>query len=507
MPVVSHHFLWVAMLSPSLLLFAPSARAGEIDPAAVDTLVREAMKAWHVPGVAVAVVRDGEVVYLKGHGVRAVGGKESVTPDTIFPIASCSKAFTTTAIAMLVDEGKMAWDDPVRKHVPFFHLSDPLADRDVTLRDLLCHRTGLGGHDLLWYRSPLSQKEIIRRAGLLPLDRPFRSAFQYQTTMFTTAGFAVRSAAKQPWAEFVQKRIFDPLEMAGASLTTVEAAKSSNRASGHRLNRLGQPETVPWYEMEVPDAAGSVNASARDLAKWVRFHLGDGTVGGKRLVSAKNLNETHRPQMVLRLEGLDRALHPDTEQMSYGLGWVVHDYRGRHVVAHAGAIDGFRVQLTLLPKEGLGIVVLANLHHTRMNLALSNALMDQLLGLPRKNWNAYLQEQLLKEDENAAERERQRQEHRQRGTKPSRGLAAYAGNYQHPAYGTVRVTLEKGNLVWTWNSFRAPLEHLQRDTFTLPLDVMGNPEVIFTLDEGTVVRMKVTGNLAAEFRRVNPTAP
>jgi CubicO group peptidase (beta-lactamase class C family) len=493
-------FRWTTGLLVVLFVLRP---ASAHDPEAIDALVRNALKAWHVPGAAVAVVRDGEVVYLKGHGVRAVGGREAVTPDTVFPLASCTKAFTTTALAMLVDEGKLAWDDPVRKHVSFFHLSDPLADRDVTLRDLLCHRTGLGGHDLLWYRSPLSQEEIIRRAGLLPLDRPFRSAFQYQTTTYTAAGFAVRSAAQMPWGEFVQKRLFDPLEMTKASVTTTAAAKVPDRASGHRLNRFGEPEIVPWYEMEVPDAAGSINASARDLAKWVRFQLGDGTAGGKRLVSAQNLEETHRPQMVIRLEGLDRALHPDTEQMCYGLGWVIHDYRGRHVVAHAGAIDGFRAHLTLLPREKIGIVILANLHHTRMNLALCNALVDHLLDLPRKNWNAYLQEQLRKEDAAAAERERQRQERRQLGTKPSRPLTAFTGKYEHPAYGTVRVTLEKGHLVWTWNSFQAPLDHFQRDVFALPLDVLGNPEVSFDLDaEGNVIRMTVAGNLAATFKRI-----
>ena len=162
-----------------------------MDPAAIDAIVKKSLDAWHVPGVAVAVVRDGEVIYLKGHGVKSLDADDPVTPDTLFPIGSCTKAFTTAAMAILVDEGKMAWDDPVRKHLSYFHLGDPLADKEVTLRDLVCHRTGLAPHDLLWYRSPWPPEEIVRRAGLLPLDQPFRTRFQYQSTMFTAAGLAV----------------------------------------------------------------------------------------------------------------------------------------------------------------------------------------------------------------------------------------------------------------------------------------------------------------------------
>jgi CubicO group peptidase (beta-lactamase class C family) len=207
------------------------------DPAAVDALVRDALKAWNVPGVAVAVVRDDQVVYLKGHGLRAVGSDRPVTPDTVFPLASCTKGFTTTLLAMLVDEGKIRWDDPVRKHLPWFRLADPLADREVTLRDLITHRTGLRGHDLLWYRSPLKQEELVRRAGLLPLDKPFRTTFQYQSTMFTAAGLAAGETAKTTWADLVRKRIFEPLEMTASSLTTPEAEKSADRAMPHRPGR------------------------------------------------------------------------------------------------------------------------------------------------------------------------------------------------------------------------------------------------------------------------------
>jgi CubicO group peptidase (beta-lactamase class C family) len=483
-----------------LLLIAP-ARAEPLD-AAVDALVKKSLETWRVPGVAVAIVRDGEVIYLKGHGVRALDADDPVTPDTLFPIGSCTKAFTTTAMAILVDEGKMAWDDHVRKHLSYFHLGDPLADHDVRLRDLVCHRTGLASNDLLWYRAPWSMEEMVRRAGRLPLAQPFRTRFQYQSTMFTAAGLAVASAADQPWQDVVQKRLFDPLGMTESCFTSTAAAKVADRAVGHRLNRLGRSEIVDYYPMPVPNPAGSIHSTARDLSKWLIFQLGDGRAGGKRIVSAANLAETHSPQMVIRLEGIERDMQPDTVQMSYGMGWVLQDYRGVGLCSHAGAIDGFRVHFTLIPEKRIGIVLLNNLQHTRMNQALSNSLVDLLLGLPKKDWNAVCGKAVLKAEAAAADKARERDAQRKPDAAPSLPLTAYAGAYENPAYGAARVTVEKGALVWIWNQFHTPLDHYQSDEFTAPLEVIGSPHVVFTLNtEGTVSVMRVSEPMNAEFRR------
>ncbi len=495
-------FLCLAAWTVTGPLAIGTTEAEPLDLNAVDAAVKKSLDAWQVPGVAVAIVRDGEVIYLKGHGVKSLDADGPVTPDTIFPIGSCTKAFTTTAMAILVDEGKMGWDDPVRKHLSYFHLGDPLADRDVTLRDLVCHRTGLAPHDLLWYRSPLSPEEVVRRAGLLPLDRPFRTTFQYQSTMFTAAGLAVGSTAGQPWQDFVQKRLFDPLGMTASCFTSTAAAKSADRAAGHRLNRLGRPEVVDYYPEKVPDPAGSIHSTARDLAQWAMFQLGDGKWKDRRIVSSANLAETHAPQMVIRLEGIERDLHPDTVLMNYGMGWVLQDYRGVGLCSHAGAIDGFRAHITLIPEKRIGIVLLSNLQYTRMNLALSNSLVDLLLGLPRKDWNGLCAEAVREDEAAAAERARERESHRARDTTPSRELAAYAGDYENPAYGTVRVTLEKGALVWTWNDFTTPLEHYQHDTFTAPLESLQAPQIAFSLNaDGAVDAMKVSAPMNVEFRR------
>jgi CubicO group peptidase (beta-lactamase class C family) len=482
---------------------AVNARAAAIDEAAVEALVRKSLAAWHVPGVAVAIVKDGNVVYLKGHGVRAVDHPDPVTPHTLFPIASCTKAFTTTAMALLADEGKMAWDDPVSKHLPYFHLADPKADKEVRLRDLVCHRTGLRGHDLLWYRSPWPPEEIVRRAGRLPLDKPFRQAFQYQSTMFTAAGLAVAAASGTPWHEFVRKRLLQPLGMDDVVFTTTDARRTPDYAFPHRLNDRGQAEIIAFYPIERPEPAGSIHASAHDLAKWLIFQLGDGTARRRRLVSAKNLDETHTPQIPIPMDRLDRAFFPETKRMDYAMGWVVQDRRGVTMLAHAGAIDGFRAQLTLVPEHKLGIVLLDNLHQTRMNIALSQALLDLLLGGPRRDWDAVVREAVRKE-QTETDDERARRARSIPNTHPTLPLAGYVGTYEHPAYGTVRISQGPSGLVWEWNDFRAVLKHFHYDTFTLPIEIMHDPEVVFQLDGSIVTSMKVLGNMDVEFRRVRP---
>jgi CubicO group peptidase (beta-lactamase class C family) len=486
-----------------LCVFVVPSLAADLDSAAVDVLVKDTLKAWEVPGVAVAIVAKGEVIYLKGHGVKELGKPDPVTPDTLFAIASCSKAFTTTVMAMLVADGKMAWDDPVRKHLPSFHLSNPLVDAAVTLRDIVSHRTGVRSHDMLWYRSPLTLEERVRRLAFLPVDRPFRASFHYQSSMFTAAGLAAAAAGKASWADLVRKRILDPLEMTGVVLTSPEAEKAADHASPHRRNRHGDVEVLPWYPLEEPEPAGSVIAGARDLARWVRFHLGDGTWNGRRLVAAEALAETHAPQTIIPLEGLPKEQNPEATQMRYGMGWVVQDYRGVRVVGHGGAIDGFRTQIMLLPDHQIGLVLLNNLDQTTMNLALANNLIDRLLDLPRRDWNAYYLGQVQRAEAAAAAKLRDRLRQRHPDTRPSRELAAYAGRYEHPAYGLVEVVLENGMLLWKWNSFRGPLEHYHYDTFVLDIDRMQQPLVTFSLNrDGEVTVMTVPEPLGVDFPRL-----
>jgi CubicO group peptidase (beta-lactamase class C family) len=426
-----------------------------------------ALKEWDAPGAAVAVVRGDQTLVLKGYGRKHIDRLDPVTSDTVFPLASCTKAFTSTLLAMLVDEGKLAWDDRVAQHLPGFRLSDPHADAMVTLRDLLSHRTGVTGNDLLWYRAPWGVDEILRRVDRLPLDYPFRGGFDYNSIMYMAAGRAAARRGGAPWEKLVKERITDPLGMAGVTFTSKDIPANADRATGHRKAKAGKVEVMPWYEMPEPNPAGSVNATARDLAAWVKFHIAGGVANAKRLVSEKNLTETRRPQNIIRLEGNARAMNPDTHQLSYGLGWVVADHRGKLVVAHGGQIDGFRVQVTFLPDEKLGFVLLNNLHETRMNQAVTNTLIDLYCGLPPRDWNEFFLK--IVADADAAKRAAlaARDKARKPNTKPTLALDGYAGEYEHPAYGKAKVSVADGRPVLEWSSFRCPLEHFQDDVFRI----------------------------------------
>lgn len=463
------------------------------DAKSIDRLVDQALRAWDVPGVAVVIVNSDGVVHIKGYGVREINGKP-VTPDTIFPLASCSKAFTTMLIAALADDGKLNWDDPVRKHLPIFHLSDPHADALVTLRDLAAHRTGVGSHDLLWYRAPWSQEELIRRVGKLPMSRPFRTEMQYQTIMYVAAGQAAARAGGQSWDRLLQERLLRPLGMKDTELTTTAAEKHTDRASGHRPGKNGKLEVVPWYSQQEANPAGSVHTTARDLATWLQFHLNTGMHNREQLVSARRVRETHSPHTVIRLGETAQVMNPETQQISYGLGWVIQDYRGKLLLMHAGLIDGFRAHLTILPKDGYAFAILANREGTRMNLALSNSLVDLLLGLSAKDWNKYLLDVLA--DEEAETKRRARQEKLDRkGLPPSVALESLAGVYEDPAYGTATVRLEKDQLEWRWSSWRISLEHFDADRFRLKTEEppLNGAMIRFVVKDGKPLELRFAG--------------
>lgn len=490
--------LLLALLAALLCSFAVQAQNPET--AALDAIMEQALKHWQTPGAAAVVVRDGQVIYLKGFGLRDINTKQPVTPDTVFAIGSTTKAFTTAAMAMLVDEGKMRWNDPVRTHLPSFRLADPLASENVTLRDLVTHRTGLSRHDLLWGGSPWGRAEILRRIGLVPLTESFRSVFQYQNIMYLAAGEAVAAASGSSYEDFIRRRFFAPLGMKSASLSVVDAQAAPDHATPH-AKRGQNLQTIPWRNLDNIGPAGSINASVRDLSAWIQLQLGDGTYQGKRLISAENLREMHLPQMAIRLEGRWRLFFPETvtSQLNYGLGWFITDYRGQHVVMHGGTIDGFRASIMLAPKKGIGIAVLANLNGTQMPEATCYNLLDSLLGLPAADWNAYIGERAKAFETEQVTAFTTRYAARKPNTTPSLPLAAYAGNYDEPAYGRATVSVEGNQLVIQWSTAKSKLEHFHFDTFLAREERLATEFVQFQLGpDGSVESMKF---LTMTFRK------
>jgi CubicO group peptidase (beta-lactamase class C family) len=390
---------------------------------------------------------------------------------------------------MLADDGVIAWDDPLSKHFSGFKLSDPNANALLTVRDLLCHRCGLGGHDLLWYRAPWGIDETIRRAQLLPLDYPFRGGFRYSSIPLLVAGWAIEKRTEAKWEKLVKTRICAPLGMTGVTFTTA-VPTATDRAEGYKICKSGRAEPMPRYEITEPNPSGSVNATPRDLAAWLKFHLSEG-VGpeGTRLVSVKNLRETHTAQNLIPMHGAARDLNPQTVQLAYAMGWIVYDYRGKKVVSHGGMIDGFRVQLTFMPDDNLGFAVMCNLHDTRMTLALTNTLIDLYCGLEAKDWDGFFRKIVADE---AAERKRSlaaRDQARDRTSKPSLSMAKYAGIYSQPAYGDVRVMESQGRLTLVYGNFTCPLEHFEADTFRITSGFFEEHLVRVAVKEGVATEL------------------
>ncbi|HEX4019720.1 MAG TPA: serine hydrolase [Acidobacteriaceae bacterium] len=453
-----------------LATVASNCIAQQQDFSPLDHYIQTTMHEWNVPGVAVGIVHGTDPVYLKGFGVRNIETRQPVTPDTLFDIGSCTKAFTSASIAMLVDEGKMNWDDKMDKSIPFFHLYDPLADENVTLRDLLTHRTGLPGADLLWYGAPVSREQIVRSLAYIHPDAGFRTVFQYQNAMYVTLGYAVGQVSGGTWDDFVKRRIFQPLGMSESDTSAIDAQKSPDYASPHVM-RNGKVVVIPWKNIDNAGPAGSINSSVRDMAKWISLQLNDGVFDGKRLISSKNIQEMHRPQIVLPPGEIPTVFFPDSMQLSYGLGWFIQDYRGHQLVLHPGDIDGFEALTVLIPEIHTGYEVLVNLGGNSYRQALGYHIADVLLHLPEEDWSAHFKANDAKFEAEEKAQTASWESKRNPNTHPSHELSAYVGRYNNPAYGEAGVSMENGHLALRFHAKTSQLGYFQYDTFLIHFDL------------------------------------
>ncbi|HEY7328237.1 MAG TPA: serine hydrolase [Gemmataceae bacterium] len=486
-----------------VILWTAALPAAEPSDAAIEDILRKTCDSWHAPGIAAAVVRDEKIVYLSGVGVRELGSDKPVTADTLFAIGSCTKAFTATAFALLVEEGKADWDDPVRKHLPWFRLDDPLADRDVRLCDLLCHRIGLASHDMLWYGAPWSIEESVRRMAFLQRSSSFRSKYEYNNLAYLAAGLAIREMAKEPWHLFVGERLFKPLQMKNAVFTSGEAQNQPDHASPHGHDANDKVTVIPWYNDDKQiRASGSIKASVHDMSKWLRVQLAHGKLDEKQVVSAAALEETHTPRIPVPLSAADRAA--GATQASYALGWHISDYRGHAIHQHGGAVAGFRARILLVPRKKLGLVLLTNLEDMEIVQAAGNSLLDHLLGLEKKDWNAFFHTEHDKTKATEKARLDKFLGGRVPGTK-AKDLVLYVGTYSEPAYGTVKIARKERQLLLEWSSYSFALTHFHYDTFLTPKENLPLPAalraqpVVFEMNEDA--EMSVLRFLGRKFTR------
>jgi CubicO group peptidase (beta-lactamase class C family) len=451
------------------LLFAPSSlRAADFDPKPLDAVVEKAIAEFEAPGAAVVVVQGDRVVYLKGFGVREKGKPEKVTEHTVFPIASCSKAFTATLVAMLADEGKLKWNDKVRDHLDYFRLSDELADREVTLRDLLCHRTGMPRHDQIWAGQSVESGEVIRRWGKGKPSTSFRSTWEYSNVPFTTAGVIAGRIEKSNWAAAIERRIFAPLQMDSSSCTAKGGQASANHATPHYFALDKSVSAVKWDELDHAGGAGCINSTVADMANWLRFQLAGGKFEEKRLLAEAALKETHTAQMLFKPTGPFALYFPTKAGRfhSYGLGWFVHDYRGFDCISHGGTLTGIRAQCMMIPEKKIGVFVVCNVRPSLLPEAVAKSALDQLLGLPAEDWVKDGKNAQAVLDFTVVSNNAKRAKDRKPDTKPSLPLKQYVGTFEEPAYGKAEVAVENDQLVIHWGIYAMRLEHYHFDTFT-----------------------------------------
>ncbi len=423
----------------------------------VDLLMNQALESLRIPGMAVGIVVDGKVVFLKGYGVRNFTDPSPVTENTLFAIGSCSKAFTTFALGQLVDEGLLAWDDPVIRYLPEFRLKDVHATHHLTIRDLVTHRSGLPRHDMVWYNAEFPRYEILNRLPHLEPTYDLREKFQYNNVMYAVAGLVIEKVSGITWEEFVQERIFQPLGMDHSNFS-VETSEQTNDFASPHTEKNEKIEAIPFRKISNMGPAGSINSSVKDMVNWIALQLSE----GGQLIQKSTLKEMHQVHMPVH--------EPMFEDLfGYGLGWFTGLHDGRYIVAHGGGIDGFISEVTLYPKEKIGVVLLTNSDsHGVFPTMAAYGIADLLLGKEDDSWLSKVQEkekqakEMLKQSESAV---------KDLSEPPfSRPLDQYVGEFEHSGYGSVQVILKDGELIVSHNDICYLIDHAGHDYFNLSME-------------------------------------
>lgn len=431
----------------------------------LDRHIEQARQDWQVPGVAVAIIKDDKIVFAKGFGVTQEGGSNPVNARTIFAIGSCTKAFTVAALASLVEQHQLQWDDKVIEHLPQFQLFDPNATQELTIRDLLSHRSGLKRADLLWYGTTLTREEILNRIRYLKPSWHLRSHFGYQNIMFLAAGEMIPYMTGVSWDDFIHEHFLSPLGMRDTTTSVKDLDKAVSVATPH-IKVGNEVKAIPWRNIDNIGPAASINSNVLDMARWVQFQLDQGDFDHHQLLSAQSIKEMYTEQMTIPLNSNASVEYPDAHFLAYGLGWFLHDYKGYQVVEHGGVIDGMSALVAMIPEKHLGVVILANMELSWLPRVLKYEIFDQALGQPFYDWNAYF---LRAYDEMCLYGNCKSpfgdQHEVGAAMSPSLAWDKYIGTYHDDLYGDVRISLQNGKLFANFLGFKGELDAYKGDVF------------------------------------------
>ncbi len=478
--------------------------AREIDPAVkarktldgFEAVVNEALKTFKVPGLAMAIVKDDEVIFTKGFGYRDVEAKLPMTTDTLLAIGSASKAFTTFALATLVDEGKLEWDKPVRNYIHWFRLYDPVMAERLTPRDMVTHRSGLPRHDMVWYNNfTASREEFVKRLAYLQPSADLREKWQYNNLMFLTAGYLVEVLTGKEWEDAIRTLVFKPLDMTRTNFSVEDSQKDSDFAQPYRESD-GKVEKIPFRNITNIGPAGSINSSVNKMSNWLIVHLNNGKFKEKQIIDAATLEDMHLSHMPTGAT----PSRPEISPADYGMGWFVDSYRGHRRVHHGGNIDGFSAMVSMLPQDGFGFVVLTNKNGTPLPELIIRTTTDRLLEMESIDWLGEAAKRKAEGEEAEKKAKQKKQIRRKPGTKLSHKIEEYAGDYSHPGYGELKVFLKDNRLAFTYNGITTPLDHWHYETFN-----GGKADDSTFEDMKLTFRTDVNGNVASLVASFEPS--
>lgn len=428
-----------------LLFLLPLLLFAQADLKKLDAHLKQTLKDWDIPGFSVAIVKDGKVVFEKGYGTKHVNGGARVDEHTLYAIASNTKAFIAASIAVLVEQGKLDWNDRVISYLPYFKLYDDWVTQNVTIRDLLNHRVGLGTYsgDAIWYKTKFTAEETVKRARYVKQAYHFRDGYGYTNLMFITAGEVIQKVTGKKWSTFVRETFFNPLKMDDTITSTNDFNKQSNLATPHKIDIMtGQNVAIKWTNWDNMGAAGGIISSVHDMSKWLIMQLNGGEANGKRFFSQASQNQMWTARNAFTYN----RQHKTMQFNGVGLGWFTNDYHGHKIVSHGGGYDGMYSQVKMVPKLNLGIVVLTN-SMKGISTAITGHIIDQYLGRTDTDWNSdYIKRQNVA-TKRWAKWVKSYQTKRMGTAKTTVPMAQLTGTYDSPMYTKVEILPGKNGLV------------------------------------------------------------
>ena len=459
-----------------------------------DKTVEKILRDWNVPGCGVGIVIKGKLEFARGYGYRDLEKKLPVTPNTLFQIASNTKLFTATAIGFLVDEGKLDWDTPIKKYVPQITFYNDELNANVTIRDMLSHRTGISRHDGIWYKSDFTRRELFDRLKYMEPSIPLRQGFLYNNLMYAAAGQIVQDLSGQTWEDFVKSRIFTPLNMSHSMFVTEDMQMQADFMSPYYEKRdtsLLLP--YPFYtKFQGVGPCGSIISSINDLSNWLIAQMNAGKFNNKQVIPSSIIKETMQSAS---LPGSVPDKYFENLNSEYGMGRGTSSYKGHYRTGHGGAIGGIYSNISFMPADSIGVIVFTNgAHASQLPGIIANTVYDQLLGLEQTPWSDRALKDYLEGKVTDRETRKKPDVDRVLNTKPSHTLTDYIGKYEDPAYGIMEITERSGELNFTFNNTTLPLQHYHYDKFTSPDDeIEGKWSLMFGTDaQGTIQNVKVS---------------